>query len=54
MFQYPEGMPMAAFKEQLRLLGEKVMPTFTKTSAAMADSWMWHAGPCHIHELTAA
>ncbi len=37
MFQYPEGMPLAEFKEQIRILGEEVMPTFTKGSAAAAD-----------------
>jgi alkanesulfonate monooxygenase SsuD/methylene tetrahydromethanopterin reductase-like flavin-dependent oxidoreductase (luciferase family) len=37
MFQYPEGMPLAEFKDQIRRLGEDVMPEFTKTSAAAAD-----------------
>jgi hypothetical protein len=37
MFQYPEGMPLAEFKDQLRLLGEEVMPEFTDKSAAAAD-----------------
>lgn len=37
MFQYPEGMPLAEFKDQLRRLGEEVMPEFTKTAAAAAD-----------------
>jgi len=37
MFQYPEGMPLAEFKDQLRRLGEEVMPEFTKTSAVAAD-----------------
>jgi hypothetical protein len=37
MFQYPEGMPLAEFKDQLRRLGEEVMPEFTNTAAAAAD-----------------
>jgi hypothetical protein len=28
MFQWPEGMPWQEFQEQLRLLGEEVMPAF--------------------------
>lgn len=36
MFQYPEGMPLAEFKDQLRRLGEDVMPEFTQTSAVAA------------------
>lgn len=37
MFQYPEGMPLAESKDQLRRLGEEGMPEFTKTSAVAAD-----------------
>jgi alkanesulfonate monooxygenase SsuD/methylene tetrahydromethanopterin reductase-like flavin-dependent oxidoreductase (luciferase family) len=37
MFQYPEGMPLVEFKDQLRRLGEEVMPEFTKTSAVAAN-----------------
>jgi hypothetical protein len=36
MFHWPEGMPLKEFKEQLRLLGQEVMPTFTRTAAASA------------------
>lgn len=32
-----EGVPLAEFKEQIRLLGEEVMPAFTSTSAATSD-----------------
>jgi hypothetical protein len=35
--EYPEGMPLAEFKDQLHRLGEEVMPEFTKTSAVAAD-----------------
>ena len=34
MFQYPEGMPLAEFKQQLRRLGEEVMPAFTRATVA--------------------
>jgi hypothetical protein len=37
VFQYPEGMPLAEFKDQLRRLGEAGMPELTKTSAVAAD-----------------
>jgi hypothetical protein len=37
MFQYPEGMPLAEFKEQIRRLGEEVMPAFTQSATAAAD-----------------
>lgn len=33
MFQYPEGMPLAEFKEQLQCLAHDVMPAFTHTPA---------------------
>lgn len=36
MFQWPEGMPLDDFKEQLRILGREVMPAFTQ-SATPAD-----------------
>jgi len=34
MFQYPEGMPLAEFKQQLHRLGEEVMPAFTGATVA--------------------
>ena len=37
MFQYPEGMPLDEFKEQIRILGEEVMPAFTGAATATAD-----------------
>ena len=37
MFQYPEGMPLAEFKDQIRRLGEEVMPAFTSSATAAAD-----------------
>jgi alkanesulfonate monooxygenase SsuD/methylene tetrahydromethanopterin reductase-like flavin-dependent oxidoreductase (luciferase family) len=38
MFQWPEGMPLQEFKDQLRLLGQEVMPAFTPTLAASGSS----------------
>jgi hypothetical protein len=38
MLQWPEGMPLREFKEQLRMVAESVMPAFTgATVAAGAD-----------------
>ncbi len=37
MFQYPEGMPLTEFKEQLQRLGEDVMPEFAQSATAAAD-----------------
>ncbi len=37
MFQYPEGMPLVEFKEQLQRLGEEVMPEFAQPATAAAD-----------------
>src|SRR6266566_3540157 len=38
MLQWPEGMPLREFKEQLRLVAREVMPAFTgATAAAGAD-----------------
>jgi alkanesulfonate monooxygenase SsuD/methylene tetrahydromethanopterin reductase-like flavin-dependent oxidoreductase (luciferase family) len=37
MLQYPEGMPLAEFKEQLRIFGEEVMPAFKDSTTAVAD-----------------
>lgn len=34
MFQYPEGMPLSEFKEQLQRLGEEVMPEFAQSAIA--------------------
>ena len=37
MLQYPEGMPLAEFKQQLRIFGEEVMPAFKQAAPAAAD-----------------
>ena len=37
VLQYPAGMPLAEFKDQLRRLGEAGMPELTKTPAVAAD-----------------
>jgi alkanesulfonate monooxygenase SsuD/methylene tetrahydromethanopterin reductase-like flavin-dependent oxidoreductase (luciferase family) len=36
MFQWPEGMPLREYKEQLRLLAREVMPAFRQASGATA------------------
>ena len=33
MLQWPEGMPLREFKEQLRLVAREVMPAFTGATA---------------------
>jgi hypothetical protein len=35
MLQWPEGMPLHEFKEQLRLVAREVMPAFPGTAAAV-------------------
>ena len=35
MLQWPEGMPLREFKEQLRLVAREVMPAFTGAAAAI-------------------
>jgi hypothetical protein len=35
MLQWPEGMPLREFKEQLRLVAREVMPAFTGATAAL-------------------
>jgi hypothetical protein len=34
MLQWPEGMPLREFKEQLRMVAREVMPAFTAAAAA--------------------
>jgi hypothetical protein len=35
MLQWPEGMPLREFKEQLRMVAGEVMPAFTGAPAAV-------------------
>ena len=37
MLQWPEGMPLREFKEQLRLIAGEVMPAFTGATATAAS-----------------
>jgi len=38
MLQWPEGMPLPAFKEQVRTFAREVMPVFTEAPAAVGSA----------------